>query len=377
MNSFSEQLFPKITCLNDILPYIEGNPQFKISEVEGMTIVCYALQDEDTFSGENEDFLKECRGITFYPDGSIASRPLHKFKNIGESADTIPNVIQWDKVISCMPKIDGSMITPVLMPLKGMKQANIFDYSSIRCKTKKTFLNPEAIAGTEIIQKDPKKLEWVRQVLTSGFTPIFELISPRFPIVIQHKQEELILLHIRENITGKYCSFNKNETPFKIAENLLKPNENIRELLNQAITEKDTEGWVIQLDNGEMYKIKTKWYLSLHRACSFTRYRDVARSVIEGTSDDLKAAFTQLGRSIDSINKIEHQINNEIVIKQDRIKNIVNIHNEWTPKDIALKFKNDENLGLIMNIFRRKDIDWLDWYKKHELDKWSLEMISY
>jgi hypothetical protein len=41
------------------------------------------ISGKDTFDNE---WARECRGITFYPDGRIASRSMHKFFNIGDEA---------------------------------------------------------------------------------------------------------------------------------------------------------------------------------------------------------------------------------------------------------------------------------------------------
>ena len=101
-------MFPQITHLNDLLPFIEGNQQFRVQEQpNGTTVVCYMLQDEDTFRGEHDAFYKECRGITFHKDGTVASRTLHKFQNVGENDQTRPDQIPWNDIVRVMDKRDG------------------------------------------------------------------------------------------------------------------------------------------------------------------------------------------------------------------------------------------------------------------------------
>ena len=57
------------------------------------------------------------------------------------------------------------------------------------------------------------------------------------------------------------------------------------------LTKEGVEGWIVQTDDGDMWKVKTKWYCDLHHSVTFTRWRDVARAVLADQSDDLKAAF--------------------------------------------------------------------------------------
>src|SRR5574343_514779 len=115
-------MFPTIKTLSDLVPHIEHNPQIRVKvEPNGFTVVCYMLQDEDTFMSGNYQFARECRGITFAPDGKIAARTLHKFFNVGEHADVDPATLPWDKVVRVMDKRDGSMVTPVLTSPKTFK----------------------------------------------------------------------------------------------------------------------------------------------------------------------------------------------------------------------------------------------------------------
>lgn len=376
-------MFPTINHINDLLPYIQGNPQFRVAEQSnGTTVVCYMLQDEDTFRGEHEDWYKECRGITFdMATGRVVSRTLHKFQNVGENESTQPALIPWDRIIRVMDKRDGSMITPVLMPSGG-----------IQCKTKKTFTSAEAIAATEFIHqivevdgvKDQPYLEWVRYMLRAGVTPTFEWTSPRFPIVLTYTEDELTLLQMRDNVSGEYYVDELSDPvlirncPFPIVENLMKSGYDPRDLLEDAKTKEGIEGWIVQADDGQMWKIKTKWYCDLHHSVTFTRFRDVARIVLEDKSDDLKAAFAMTGRSIQPIVDIERRINGELNI----IQNVVELHAgngrvlDRTAKDMAMALKEHALFGLIMRAFRGQEVNYREWYAKHKLDEtWSLEVI--
>lgn len=105
-------MFPHIAHIEELLPFVKDNPQIRVKDgLNGYKIVSYQVQDEDTFTGTNADFARECRGITFDENGNIAARSLHKFFNIGEREDVQPDKLPWEKVTRVMVKRDGSMAT--------------------------------------------------------------------------------------------------------------------------------------------------------------------------------------------------------------------------------------------------------------------------
>ena len=382
-------MFPTIKTLSDLTPFIEGNSQFRIDrQANGFTVVCYMLKDEDTFGGDNAEFKAECRGITFNPDGTIASRTLHKFSNVGEGADSQPDMIPWNQICRVMDKRDGSMVHPVYID------------GEVVFKTKKSFTSAEAIAATEFLKADPEKYNWVINMMAQGCTPIFEWTSPRFPIVLVYEKDELTLLQIRNNITGEYITLPQHwevfaeGCPFPIVENIVHQFQVPLDFDDQgqvldyrvdwdalreaAIERVGIEGWIVQAVDGRMWKIKTKWYCDLHHSVTFTRYRDVARSVLLDQSDDLKAAFALTGRSIQPIVEIEKEIFGTIEAAKVAVAATVSFIEEekMSIKEAALRFREYPLFGQIMRTVRGQNIDWIDWYSKTHLDAaHSLEVI--
>lgn len=375
-------LFPEIKELNDLLPFIQANPQFRVQEqANGTTVVCYMLQDEDTFRGEHEDFYKECRGITFdTATGAVISRTLHKFKNIGESDDTQPDQIPWEDIVRVMDKRDGSMITFVEIDGK------------IVGKTKKTFTSAEAIAATEFLYQDEDKVEWVRKWLINGWSPTFEWTSPRFPIVLLYEKDELTLLHVRNNVTGEYMDLTTG--PFYgVHDHELMPfpgviNEiekystdgvvDYEKIRYMQLTRELIEGVILQSKDGEMWKAKTKWYCDLHHSVTFTRWRDVARAVLADQSDDLKAAFAMTGRDIQPIIAVEQAIFGEIDRTRLYVEELAGLGKGFdrSAKDMASMHREHENFKEIMREFRGQDTDWNDWYLKKYIKNWSLQVVT-
>lgn len=385
--------FPTINHLDDLLPQIRGNVQIRVKQEPcGKTVVCYMLQDEDTFDGLNRGFERECRGITFHENGKVASRTLHKFFNVGEREDTQPQNIQWSKVARIMDKRDGSMITPVLLDtVFNTEDGGTKTIPWPKCKTKKSFDTKEATLADEVIAKTPGGTAWVSGLLHFGYTPTFEITSPKYPIVLTYEKDELTLLHVRENVSGRYLSEAELialDSPFPIVENIMEqffgdglPQRLVSwdKLKVAAETRDKIEGWIIQFENGDMVKLKTAWYCELHHSVTFTRWRDIARTVVADKSDDLKGAFTLTGRSIEPIVFVENKIKDVIAMQQMLVEAAVAVGKaaNMDAKAMALNLKGHELFGQIMRTFRGGEINWMEWYEKNRLDgDWSLEVVG-
>lgn len=377
-------MFPRIEVLGDLVPYIKDNPQLRIKPcpITGHTVVCYMLQDEHTFASANEEYARECRGITFDPDGKISARTMHKFFNVGERADTQPEEIDWTQVVRVMEKRDGSMVTPVKISGWRDKISGIFKF-----KTKKSFETAEAALADEIVRNNDTYARWLSVIVFAGLTPTFEITSPRYPIVVRYEKDELTLLHIRENESGRYLTedeIKELQPPMPLVQNwshLYSFNGVVSwDLLKLfAETTHGIEGLVLQLASGEMFKIKTKWYNDLHHSVTFTRWRDIARTVCEDKADDLKAAFSLCGRDPNVIVQVETKIMEKIAAMTEVLERETAdaLAKYATPKDAALGLKGHELFGLIMRRFRGQEIDMMEQYVKHHLDNdWNLEVVA-
>ncbi len=270
-------LFPKIENLNDILPYVKDQDYIGVNkQSNGATVICYNISNGESF---NNSFEKEARGITFDVDGKIISRPLHKFFNLAEREEVQPHNLDWNKMVAAFDKMDGSMITT------GLINGEFF------AKSKKSFQSDVAVSATAFVQKNQKYYDFTRYCALANMTPIFEFTSPNHRIVLRYSQDNMTLLHVRDNFTGVYLM------PEELAQLASKYDIPVNspvhgreldlpELLKSLNTVEGIEGYVIQFENGEMVKVKTKWYVNLHHAVTFVRERDIARMVVEEQIDD-------------------------------------------------------------------------------------------
>ena len=76
-----------------------------------------------------------------------------------------------------------------------------------------------------------------------------------------------------------------------------------------AKTVQGIEGWVIQFGDGDMVKLKTDWYLSLHKKIVFLTERDIAELVLNEQIDDYKSMLVGEGVDIAEILTVETNVN--------------------------------------------------------------------
>jgi len=364
-------MFPKIRHINDLLPYIQHKPEISIKkQPNGCTVVCYAISNDSTF--ENE-YLKECRGITFDEYGNILVRPLHKFFNVGEKPETQVGSIDWAQTQLIMDKRDGSMITPTVIDDK------------IVCKTKKSFDTEQAARALAFINAHDNYRDFVYDCYHHEMTPIFEWTSPGDRIVLKYEADDLVLLHIRNNITGEYLH-NEMYWPGGLADYWRIPvvdhvSKDITSLLQDLPTEENKEGYIVQFKNGDMVKLKTPWYMNLHHSVTFTRERDIARMVVEESVDDFKAYLTSIGESHDKVNAIEKRVSDQIYWTREAVEDAVKRLNEpgLERKDFVARAQQDplakKYFGLVMREFTGQDPGYNHYFMQNHLQEYSLEVV--
>ncbi len=188
--------FPEIRTIDDVLPHIAGRDEFNVNDKGDYITVNYAVAFEDTFAMAGPDDLggatrRECRGLKFYPSGYIAARPFHKFFNIGEREETQPHVLNFGSDHKIMTKADGSMVHPILIgsDISWCTKAGITEVSEI---------------AERFIENNQKYRDFAMLCIERQLTPIFEYVGPHNKVVLDYKEENMVLLAVRHNITGNY-----------------------------------------------------------------------------------------------------------------------------------------------------------------------------
>lgn len=281
--------FPTITHLNDVVPYVQGNPAFGVMDRGPFVIVNYHFQAQDTFTGPHEAILRECRGLVFdKASGLILNRRFHKFFNVNEKPETQAHLIPWGNMLTIMEKLDGSMVSPVAV--EGA-------LTNIRWITKMG-ITETSLQAEVFIARNPHYAVFAKDMLKWGYTPIFEWCSQGNRVVIDHAEDRLVLIGVRNTTTGEYA---RHETlvdqglhyGFPVV-NSFHAHKEMTLFLEAVKYETDKEGYVVTFENGHMLKAKTEWYVGIHKTKeALDNPRLVILAYLEGTLDDLVAMLPE------------------------------------------------------------------------------------
>ena len=356
---------------------VEHKPEIRFMDQEDGSVICsYIVSCDGTF---DEMYSREARGIVFDINGKVISRPLHKFSNLNQNPENQYQNIDWSKAKRIMTKRDGSMIHQVAITS-----------DSWALKSKKSYSSDVAVQATKFVNDSKAPYDkFLDLCVKKDVTAIFEWTSPVARIVVGYLQDSLTLLHIRDNVTGKYFTeqeIKEISEPYKIPlveEGFLDiletiKNGKVQELIDST---EGIEGWVIQFENGDMIKIKTKWYMDRHHAMTFLRVRDIAEMTLKETLDDLKSILVAEGCDISEINTIENKVVEDIDLMITEVQTVYEQYKHLSRKDFAITLGNQgqnlELFKLIMHKYEGKEPDYKAFYERNYLHtRFDLRQIN-
>jgi T4 RnlA family RNA ligase len=340
----------------------------RVETVDGeeFSIFCYMVASPDLWNVPN---AIEARGITFDSDGNIASRTMKKFFNLNENAETQLSQLDFRGAL-VYDKLDGSMITPVLL-----------SDDTIRVKTKKSFHSDVAIAAQAFLDRPDNTylVEYIRHWLALGFTPSFEYISPANRIVVDYNgDEQLTLLMMRNNATGQevdYFDLMSVTNVFGVSLVDATFINSIEAYIEKAKTVEGIEGWVFLLENGQRVKLKTQWYINRHRATSY-HARNIFDLVLDEQIDDLMPLFDNNPTALAKVNEVAHTIAHLMKSCEEQTVELVN---KWTQQQLTLaeigqQYNRHPFFSLAIRVFKNQEPD----YKQYLINNYrdSFETTS-
>ena len=283
--------FPVITHIDPVLEAIEGRDEFIIAKKDGYNVISYVVTKDDTFSYSDwhaGTIRRECRGLIFdEKTGEIRRRPFHKFFNVNEREETQMNMFSLDNYHELYHKLDGSMVTPfrVGTGMDNIRWATKMGITDVAMQVE------EFIAGANWNYQD-----LAYECLALGITPIFEWCSKKQQIVLEYPEDMLVLLAARYIESGLYLRHNAlvelgERFNVKVCANVERTfisANNFSSLVGETKEETDREGYVMVFDFGHRIKIKTDWYVRLHKMYDKLRYdRNIAQLIMHDELDDM------------------------------------------------------------------------------------------
>ncbi len=266
--------YPNIINISDVLPAIDGKDYIIVADKSDYTVIDYVYQDDDSFATPME---RECRGLIFDKDGKLVRRSFHKFYNFGERQTDFSTIADEIDHLLFLEKLDGSMVTPFIA--QGV----------MRLATRMG-ITQQAMAAETFIADKPLYTEMMRYCLDRGVTPIFEWLDAKNPIVVTYAGDDLVLLAMRDIETGVYID---REEVMRIANTYGIPiaraykSKEVEALVREIEETEGEEGMVAYGPRG-LIKIKSQWYLRLHRVKDTTRKpRNLIKAILTGDIEDI------------------------------------------------------------------------------------------
>ncbi|KAL9647367.1 hypothetical protein ABK040_011731 [Willaertia magna] len=301
--------YPVITNYQDVYESIKGRTEFVIQEEDDFIFIKYRGIKNSTFPNWRKEkdkverrklqLRRECRGIVFDANtGKLICRKFHKFFNINERPETNIEKINWRRPFHLVEKLDGSLVSPILLR----------DNKSIRFISMLGFTDLGEKADNFVFNNMPNKqkfLEFCRFCIDKHYTALFEFTTPQQRIVLYYPTETLTLLAIRKNATGEYFTMhgmidflkeNNFYGDFPVVNFTSYPEgcDHPYMLLKEIYAKKGIEGYVIRFDDGDFYKVKTKYYTSFHGVSGgdqSVKEKQVLRAILNNTMDDFVASM--------------------------------------------------------------------------------------
>lgn len=322
----------RLAQYKDFIEPLDSNPNIKAYEMRGLTFV-------------------------FNQDGTLFKRfvLLEKFFNLNQTPESMYSIVKNYKIKYVNNKEDGSIASFIKLP-----------NGDVVGKSKMGFDNEQSNGINRIYKTRKDVKEFVDWCLQNDITSIFEYVSPANRIVLRYLSEDLILLRMRDNTTGKHLDIRNyldKISTIKIApfDDDYKDLDTLIEVIAKQV---DKEGVIVQTEdhNGKdlFFKLKTPWYVERHGLLTNDIYRehiiigyildDKIDDVLGQVPEDEVEAHSRINKIISIIRKVVDQKSREI---KESYKVFTNMGSNR--KEYALRKKRDPNFSYVMAMANGQD----------------------
>ena len=349
-------------CSGEDVPFYESK---MVVDGFNVSVFNYRLAQYKDFANPIPDKpeLKgyEMRGLTFVfnEDGSLFNRYvlLEKFFNLNQVPDSLYSVVKNYKIKFVNNKEDGSIASFIKLP-----------NGKIIGKSKMGFDNDQADGINRVYKTNKEVKSLVDWSLDNNIVPVFEYVAPNNRIVLRYPSEELILLRLRDNVTGKHIDIRDHLD--KVGSIRVSPFEDeikdLDQLIELTATQVDKEGSIVTCEdeNGRdfFFKLKTPWYCERHGLLTDDLYREhiIIGYILDDKIDDILGQIPEDEKEAHiRINKIVDIVKKSI---SDKVSEIEKDYRQYvsmniSKKDYAINHrKNNPNFGFVMNMVKADDL---------------------
>jgi len=334
LDGYSVSLFNyRLAQYKDFVTPVEGKPNITAYEMRGLTFV-------------------------FNTDGSLYKRfiLLEKFFNLNQVPESMYSIVKNYKIRFVNNKEDGSIASFIQLP-----------NGKVYGKSKMSFESEQAKGISNIYNENSDVNQFVDWCMENDIVPIFEYVAPHNRVVLKYSKEELILLRLRDNKTGKHIDI-KNHVD-KLGSIKIAPFKDdfvdLDSLIELTGTEVDKEGYVVQAvdENGKdfFFKLKTPWYCERHGLLTEDLYKEniILGYILDDKIDDIlgqipedeKEARDRIYKLVDIVKKAIAEKSHDVdklyaeFVKMNRSK-----------RDFAIKYSRHKDFAIVMELVKADDL---------------------
>ncbi len=300
-------------------------------EINGVQVFIYnyLLSDKEAFEDVN---ATELRGLTITHEGGKERVFLScsKFFNINETPENNENVLQLKTIKKVQNKMDGSLIQ--FIQING----------DVIAKTKQSFDNDQAKLAQNILDTSAELKFFVMDCWENDFYPLFELVGPSNKVVLDYKEDKLVLIAVRD-LDGHYIDVDKFYYKYTTESYKMSLND----MIHSAKNDTGIEGYVVKFTDDTIVKIKTLDYLDKHRLTDEAdSYKVILKRILNEDLDDIYAIIAPDKK--DKIRRLEQCLSDYTTHFAHQIFDITKKVKGWDRKDIADTYKNHKYFNVLM-----------------------------
>lgn len=211
------------------------------------------------------DALKKARGLIVDDLNDVVAFGLQKFFNYTDED-------YRDEPFYVNEKMDGSL---------GI----VFKYfDKVHIATRGSFHSKQAEWANEFLASHPDHVKWFENSLEfePWNTPHVEIIYKNNRVVVDYDYDDLVLLGFQSDERWVPATLWANEYPSRVAQPY--HFDSFSDMARNEVP--NAEGYVIQFENGSLFKYKFERYLELHRVVSDMNARTIFNRIAEGNCDE-------------------------------------------------------------------------------------------
>lgn len=370
MNEYQKKLY------NELMNLLETNPgSFKFVDYPQNEGGVYRIfkYDIPKYSEFKQPSAKDCRGTMFYVNGDdvkLVALPLKKFHSLGETPETVN--IDHSKAKYAYIKEDGSLLTSYISPIDNQ----------LKFKS----MNMPTYMQSELVDMSISKelFEDLEKLTRKDISVCLELTTPKNRVFMEYFDYNVHVLKARDMKTGEYIDIRspafEKEHP-AIFKSLVKqvPVNSI------DINEKSIEGYVIEMEDGEIYKVKTIPYLTISSVVNIqdrSKEREVIyKATLEEVLDEIRSLYHYRTHSpnfplqeiLNRIDEIEDYAIKSYHYLKETVENFYEENKHMERGDFARKAKDlNELMPVLMEKYLGRDVD----YKQAAIKVYSRKQIK-